>query len=567
MAGGAEEPRGVAALRANVGDVWANRNVRRIQLAFAGSEIGEWAYAMALLVWAYQEGGAALVGAWAGIRALLSAVSGPIGGAVADRMPRRTFMLVNNAVRLALVLVTASAIHLDLGVWAVLVPGTLLTMVGASFRPAQGGLLPSLVDSPKQLTAANATAEIVDSSAAFIGPAIAGLLLSLFGVVPVVLLNALGFLWSLLLVAGVGVGREGASPETGAHPNDPDEVADAQDPDEEDGESLWVEVTGGFRAIFRDRDLVSLSALLGVNGLLAGVLMVLVVLVAAETLGDPAAVGWLNALLGVSTVVGGMVMLGLAGRLRLGRLMVIGVLGWCLPLVALGLVPELVVIVAAFVLIGLSDPMVNVGFGVIPARLVPDRYLSRVFAAIESQFIAASALGAFLTPVLVSAMGLRGAVLTLGVAGIVVTALCALRMPHLDARLVAPRGLEILRSVPLFAPLPPTMVEQIAHTFEPLSVTAGETVVREGEISERFYVIESGEVEVTQAGRFIRTETVGDVFGEIGLLRDAPRTATVTAVADTELLTLSREEFLALMAGERRVRALTSDLATRRLSG
>ena len=65
MAADGEDPRGVAALRANVRHVWLNRNVRRIQLAFAGSEIGEWAYGMALLVWAYQEGGAALVGAWA----------------------------------------------------------------------------------------------------------------------------------------------------------------------------------------------------------------------------------------------------------------------------------------------------------------------------------------------------------------------------------------------------------------------------------------------------------------------------------------------------------------------
>ncbi|MCA1780836.1 MAG: MFS transporter [Dermatophilaceae bacterium] len=560
---------GLAAVRANFRDVWANRNVRRVQLAFVGSEITDWAYGLALLVWAYQEGGAALVGAWAGVRLLLAAFAGPIGGAIADRMSRRTFMLVNNGIRLGLVFITASAIHFDLGIWTVLVPGTLFTMVGASFRPAQGGLLPSLVDSPKQLTAANATAEIVDSTAMFVGPAIAGLLLGLFGIVPVVLFNALGFIWSMLLVAGVRVEREAepvdGSEGAGAEQAGPDRDEDRDE--DQDKESLWVEVTGGFRTIFRDRDLVALCGLLAVNGILAGVLMVVVVLVAAEMIGDPAAVGWLNAILGAATVAGGLFMLGAAGRVRMGRLMVIGVLGWCVPLVVLGLAPEIIVIIVVFVLIGLSDPMVNVGFGAIPPRLVPDRVLSRVFAAIESLFIAAAALGAFTTPLLISAIGLQGTVVALGVGGIVVTLVCAIRMPHLDSRLVAPRGLELLRQVALFKPLTPSMVEQMAHKFEPRSAAAGEVIVREGEVSDLFYVVESGEVEVTQDGRVIRTETVGDVFGEIGLLRDVPRTATVTAVTDTELLTLAREEFLALLAGERRVRALTSDLATRRLSG
>ena len=569
-----DEVRGLAAMRANVRDVWANRNVRRIQLAFVGAEIGGWAYVMALLVWTYQEGGAALVGTWAGVRWLLAAFAGTIGGAVADRMSRRTFMQLNAATQLGLVLITVGAIYLDLSVWAVLVPGTLISMVAASYRPAQAGLLPSLVDSPKQLTAANATAEIVDSSAAFIGPAIAGLLLSLFGIVPVMLVQALGFVWSLMLVAGVRVERETPASHSVQEGDAPaaattaGPVEEGKTPDSDDeSESLWVEVTGGFRAIFRDRDLVALSGLLGVNGLLAGVLAVLVVVIAAETIGDPAAVGWLNALLGVATLVGGLVMLALAGRVRLGRLMVIGVLGWCVPLVVLGLLPELVVIVVVFILIGLTDPMVNVGFGVIPARLVPDRVLSRVFAAIESLFIAAMAVGAFVTPILIAALGLQAAIVALGVGGIVVALVCAVRMPHLDARLVAPRGLELLRRVPLFSPLAPTMLEQIAHKLEPVSAAAGEVVVAEGETSNRFYVIESGEVEITQEGRLLRREGVGDVFGEIGLLRDVPRTATVTAVDDVELLTLSREEFLSLMAGEDRVRSLASDLATRRFSG
>lgn len=541
-------PRGLALLKENTATVWHNRDVRRLQLAFLGSEIGGWAYAMAIMVWAYNEGGAALVGTWAGVRALIGAVTAPIGGAIADRWSRRAYMLAVNAVGTVLVLVTAAAIALDLGMWLVLIPATIFSIVNMTFRPAQAGLLPRLVDNPKQLTSANATAEIIDSSAQWIGPAIAGILLGLVGIVPVILLQVVGLLWSLLLVSRVRSGEEGEEGEEG-----------------EVEESFLKEAAGGFRAILRDRDLVALTGLLAVNGILAGVLLVLLVLVAAEMLGDPNAVGMLSAVLGIATFLGGFVILALAGRVRLGRLVLIGVLGWCIPLIVLGLVPGLAVILLALVVIGLCDSFVNVGFGTIPPRLVPDRLLSRVFAAIESMFIAATAFGAFITPALVSWLDLEAAVLTLGLAGLAITGVCAMRISHLDKRLTEPRGLDLLGRSPLFEPLSPVVREQIAHRLRPVTAIAGEVVLAKGGVSDRFYLIETGEVEVTDDGVLLRTEGPGDVFGEIGLLRDVQRTATVSALTDVSLLTLSREDFLALVAGHDAVRSVAADLATRRL--
>lgn len=548
-------PRGLALLKENVVTVWHNRDVRRLQLAFVGSEIGSWAYAMAIMVWAYNEGGAALVGTWAGVRALLGAVAAPIGGAIADRWSRRAYMLAVNATCLVLVLFTAAAIALDLGMWPVLIPATLSSIAGLTFRPAQAGLLPRLVENPKQLTSANATAEIIDSTAQWVGPAIAGILLGFVGIVPVVLLQAVGFLWSLLLVSRVRSDRPARGSSEGG---DGGEDSDGE-------ESFLKEAAGGFRAILGDRDMLALTGLLAVNGILAGVLMVLIVLVAAETLGDPNAVGMLSAVLGIATFVGGFIILALAGRVRLGRLMVIGVLGWCIPLIVLGLVPGLVIVILAFIVIGLCDPFVNVGFGTIPPRIVPDRLLSRVFAAIESMFIAAAAVGAFLTPVLVSWLGLEEAILALGLGGLAVTLVCSLRMPHLDKRLAEPRGLDLLAHSQLFEPLSPVVREQIAHKLEPVSAVTGEVILTKGGISDRFYLIESGEVQVSDDGVVLRTEGPGDVFGEIGLLRDVARTATVTAHTDVALLTLSREDFLDLVAGDDAVSSVAADLAARRL--
>lgn len=549
-------PRGLALLKENAATVWRNRDVRRLQLAFVGSEIGSWAYAMAIMVWAYGEGGAALVGTWAGVRALLSAFGAPIGGVIADRWSRRAYMLAVDAICGVLVLFTAAAIAFDLGLWAVLVPATLSSIVGTTFRPAQAGLLPRLVDNPKQLTSANATAEIIDSTAQWVGPAIAGILLGIFGIVPVVLLQAVGFLWSLFLVSRVQSDRK---VRASSKDRDPGEDADAK-------ESFLTEAAGGFRAILQDRDMSALTGLLAVNGVLAGVLMVLVVLVAADLIGDPNAVGMLSAVLGVATFVGGFVILSLAGRARLGRLMVIGVLGWCIPLIILGLAPSLVIVILAFIVIGLCDPLINVGFGTIPPRLVPDRLLSRVFAAIESMFIGAAALGAFITPVLVSWLGLERTVLVLGVAGVVVTLACSVRIPHLDKRLAEPRGLDLLARSPLFEPLSPVVREQIAHKLEPVTAGAGEVILAKGGVSDLLYLIESGEVEVTDDGLVLATLGPNDVIGEIGLIRDVPRTATVTALSEVSLLALSRDDFLGLVAGNDAVRSVTADLATMRLS-
>ena len=94
---------------------------------------------------------------------------------------------------------------------------------------------------------------------------------------------------------------------------------------------------------------------------------------------------------------------------------------------------------------------------------------------------------------------------------------------------------------------------------------AGYVIVAEGGLSDRFYLIESGEVEVTKDGRTLRTEDTGDVFGEIGLLRDVPRTATVRASSDAVLLTLERDDFLDLVSSDAGVLGNVQELATRRL--
>jgi CRP-like cAMP-binding protein len=140
-------------------------------------------------------------------------------------------------------------------------------------------------------------------------------------------------------------------------------------------------------------------------------------------------------------------------------------------------------------------------------------------------------------------------------------------MARLEASTPVPEDeYRLLRGLDMFAPLPIAQLEELARRATHVVVPGGETIIREGEPGDRFYVIAEGAVAVTERGRFRRTELPGDCFGEIALLRAVPRTATVFAVSDVELLALEREEFLAALTGDHRALAAGHDLVERRLA-
>ncbi|MEP6973408.1 MAG: cyclic nucleotide-binding domain-containing protein [Actinomycetota bacterium] len=112
--------------------------------------------------------------------------------------------------------------------------------------------------------------------------------------------------------------------------------------------------------------------------------------------------------------------------------------------------------------------------------------------------------------------------------------------------------LALLRSIPIFAPLPEHVAEQLARHLIPLEAPAGTVIVQEGAAGDRFYLVGEGKVDVTIGGERRRELGPGSYFGEIALLRDAPRTATVAAITDCRLLTLDRDVFLQAVTGSRR---------------
>jgi len=195
--------------------------------------------------------------------------------------------------------------------------------------------------------------------------------------------------------------------------------------------------------------------------------------------------------------------------------------------------------------IGVANTLIDSTGNTLLQRCAPEEAMARVFGVLESVIFAAIGLGSLLAPLLISAIGIEGALI---LTGLVLPLLALLSRPALgriDAE-VQPRSreIELLRGLPMFRPLGPAALEGLAGQLQRALACAGEEVVRQGEPGELFYVIGEGQVEVFEDGRFARREGPGEHFGEIALLRDLPRTATVVAVTDLELFTLGRDDFL-----------------------
>lgn len=526
------------------GQVFANPDLRRLQLAWAGSLIGNWSYFVALAIYAYGQGGAAAVGLVSVIRMIPAAIASPFLAGLADRYPRKLVMIVTDVVRAGLMVAAALTIWQGWSAYIVYAMVGLSTVVGTAFRPAQAALLPHLARNPAELTAANVASSTLEAVGAFVGPALGGLLLAVTNIETVFAVNAVSFIWSALLVLAV---RGGSAPKR-------DEAAERS---HEHGSGIGA----GFRALFVSRDLLVLAGLYTGQTLVAGALNVLVVVSALELLDvDGSAVGYLNAALGIGGLVGGFVALVLATRGRLAADFGLGIGMFGLPLVLIGITSSVPVTFLALALVGLGNSLVDINALTIMQRAVPDEVLARVLGVLEGLLIASMGIGGLLTPVLIHFAGIRWALILTGLLLPVLALVAATTLRSIDRRTAAPVHLELVRRIDLLGALPAATLESLAGSLIELSLPAGTEIVREGEAGDRYYVIAEGEVEV--AGKRLGR---GSGFGEIALLRDVPRTATVTAATDVKLLALEREEFVAAVTGHEPALATADEVIAARL--
>ncbi|MBM7804453.1 MFS family permease [Geodermatophilus bullaregiensis] len=531
-------------------EAWAsvahNRNVRLAQLSSLSAWTGEFLFLSAMTVYAFDEDGAAGVGLVGFLRVLPATVALPWLGALADRVSRRRLLVVACALRGATAAGAAVLTGQPAVVYTLL---TLSTVCHAAYRPVLAALFPTLCTTPGELAGVNAVRAILDGVAALAGPLAAAALLAAYDAAAA--FAAVAVLAGVAGVLAAGLRYESLRPAAAERPAD--------------RAGVLADVVEGLRELRRRPRALDVIVLGGGQCLVRGALTVLAVVVAVQVtdLGRPG-VGVLWAAFGVGGLAAAMASIGAAGSARLGTLFGAGIAGWGVPIVLIGLLTGSSVAVAAFVVIGAANALVDVTGFTLLQRLVPDRTLARVLALTEAVFSLAMALGSLTIPFVISALGDTGALVATGCVLPLAVVVRWAGLRAIDADIDARKDrIVLLRRVAMLRLLPVPVIESLALRLRRTRVPAQTDVFRKGDPGDGFYVIESGRVAVIDDGREIRRLGPGDAFGEIALLRAVPRTATVRALEDTELATLSGPEFVSAITSF----SATSSTAEQLVSG
>jgi MFS family permease len=522
--------------------VLRNRELRRVAVAYAGFQAAEYAVWIAILVYAFERGGTSTAALVAVAQLVPAALFAPIAGALADRYRPARVLAWGYVAQAAGMGTTASVLLADgppLAAYAFsAVAATAVTVT----RPTQAVVLPALARAPEELTAANVVTGWIESATALAGPVLAGVLLAAGSPGTVFAVFAAAAMAQAVLVWPVRGGTAPAAAEL--------------------EETATAELTAGFRALAHNPHPRLLVALLAVAYVVWGALDILTVVLAVDILDiGEAGVGYLVAAFGAGGVVGAALAVGLVGRTRLVTPILFAAVVWGAAFALLGVAASPATAIALLVIAGTGQSLLDVAGRTLLQRISPPDVLARIFGIHEGLTTAALALGSLLVLPLVEvggdvlAFALTGALLPVFVLAFL------RRLLAIDGAATVPIvEISLLRSLPIFARLPPPALEGLARNLVPVSSPAGSVIIREGDPGDRYYAIADGEVVVTIRGSEVARRSRGDGFGEIALLRDVPRTATVTARTDTGLFALERDDFVIAVTGHAPTHAAATEI-------
>jgi MFS family permease len=533
---------------AALSDVFRNPDLGKLQLAWTATSFSMWAFAITLGVYAFDVGGAAAVGIAGLVRLLPGALASPFGGLMGDRYSRKLVLVLSSAGVALVVVASALAVSLDAPAAVVFALAGLSTVIWTPYIPAEGALVPRLSRTPQECSAANVTHSVMDSAGFLAGAVVSGVLLTA---------TSISFVFAVAAAAAAAAALTLMTMSK-------DERPTYSGPD---AAGMVGETTAGFRTLLGDPPLRLLGASVALLVFLEGAADVLIVIIALELLGlADSAVGYLNAAWGVGALVAGAVLAVLINRGKLVAGLVIGSLLTGAALALPGLWPVVVVVYVAWFGIGIGYTLVEVASNTLLQRLGDDESLARARGALETARLSAMALGSICVALLVELVGVQAAVIAFAA---LLPAFALLRWRRLRSfEMLAPveeSHFALLRSDRIFAPLSLATLERITHDLVAVDVKPGQEVIVQGEVGDRFYLIESGRVEVLEHGVHRRFQEAGESFGEIALLRDTPRTATVVAAEPTRLLALDSEHFILAVTGHARTQEQADDVIGSRL--
>jgi hypothetical protein len=529
------------------GIAFRNRSLLRLELAYSAFCAAEWGVWVSLVVYAYGRGGATAAGAIAVVQLVPSVLLAPFIGALTDRRRAGRVLAVGYLLQAVATGAIALAIAADAPTAVVFCLAPLAYLTIAVPRPAQASLLPWVVHSPLELTAANVVSGWVASGSALIAPAATGALIALGG--PAL---STGVLAALCLCGAVAVlPLPGPAPATGAQDRTP----------------LVKQVGEAIRTVSRAPAVRLLVLLLAAQYVLVGALDILYAVLAIDVLGlGQSGTGYLNSAFGAGAVIGASAATLLVARRRIAPMLTLGIVVAALALAVLGVWPTVAAAFLLFAVVGVGRTLFDVTGRILLQRAAPPRTLAEVFALVESLMNVGLCIGVVLVPFLIAVSGVQLALLGTAALFLVLVAVTWSKLRALDAAADVPQvEIQLLASIPIFAPLPAPVLEGLARALAPVQVEAGEVIMREGEPGECYYAIAGGEVVVSHAAREVARLKRGDGFGEIALLDEVPRTATVAAVTRAQLYTLEKGPFVFAVTGHPAAERAAGELVTRRL--
>ena len=502
-----------------------NEDVRRAELAWGASVAAEWAHFVALGVFAYSHGGSTAVGIAGLLRLLPAAAIAPFASSLGDRFRRERFLLGVVLLGTAALVVSAVGAFIDDRI-VVFAAASAVGICSTLFRPALIALLPSLARTAKELIAANGATSTFESLGTLLGPLGAGVLVEFADVGTVFAASAAALLASAALLARVSVKGGVAAPASGA----------------------GVEVWKGFKAIGEVPRARLLVGLIASQTFVRGCLNVLMVVLAYRVLHTGATgVGYLAAAIGAGGLLGALGAASLRGE-RLVPPFAWALVFWGAPIMLIAALPYAVPAIVLLAAIGAANSVVDVSGFTLLQRTVPDGVLTRVLGVTWGLAMGAVAIGSFVAPIISRLIGLRPAFLVVGAILPLLVLVSHRRLLEIDSEVAPASQLALVERVAIFAPLSLVAKERIASHLVQVDVVAGEVVIRAGDPGDRFFVVDDGELTIEAGPGPVRAGH-GDFFGEIALLHDVPRTATVRADTACRLFALERPDFLAVVTG------------------
>jgi predicted MFS family arabinose efflux permease len=542
----------------NTANVYAtvlrNRSIKRVQAAYLLFNAEEYAVWIAVLIYAYQRGGATEAGVVAFAQLIPAAIFAPIGAVAFERIPR------DRALSLGYALQAVATAGLAAALWVAPAGVVYAFAIAAACcitltRPVHHSIMPELSRRPEELTAGNSISGTVEGIGVMVGPIANALLIDAGGpalvcAVFAALAAVAALLTRRLQLRPVDVGTREADPSTAPPSGHAVESEPGTTPRRLQRTLRDVRgVVGDLRAQPGAPSLVLLG---GAMFVMVGALDVLSVLLAIDVLGvGDDGVGLLTAAVGIGWLVGAAAVAVLVGRRSLAGAVQLGVIVTGAGLAAVATTQALGPAMGILVFVGGGHAFADVAGRTILQRAIVDDVLTRIFGLQESMISITQGIGSAAAPILVLLFGSRGAFVALGIALVGAALITARPLRTVDRAgdRPDPGRLALLRSIAMFQPLPAPTLERVVRDLIPVRAPASAVLIRQGERGDRLYIIESGGVAIEVDGREVARSSAGTYFGEIALLRDAPRMATVWAVTDVALLALDRVPFLTAVTG------------------